>query len=349
MLDEKKLMELGIRIYNDKMITKKDEKGNEIFSDEKDIRTLCEKVFGDGSVTPDPSMLHQFNNILVKTADVVAEPTIKEMLSILANFQKVKVNTTVIYDIPQIKNRPVLMFSARGATADLIRLGQDTKKQAAQKQVFTFGAYYNPLDFVEDSVKAFKDTVNDIAEEKIKRYFALVRQCIDKAVDTDKIPKANNLIGANLTLANYRKLENRFIRMGGKPILVADAELIDSLAQQFATNPEMSKYLTDPLANELRESLNISKFSRTSAFNINNPYIDENCTKTQYPINEGFIFAGAMKGKKPVYVTEYGGLRQTTERETNTKRVKLQIDFEADVTLMYGGYIGKVKDSALTL
>lgn len=345
MLDEKKLINLGVKVYNEKTDMKFDEdKKQYIACDEGYVKQLCEKVFGDGSLNPDPSMLHQFNNVLVQTADHVVEPVVTEMLNALANYKAVAPNATVIYDVPQLKNRPVIMYSAVGSTADLVRINQDAKKVPAQRRVHTFGVYYNPLDFVTDSVNTFNKTINDLAEEKIRRYFGLVMQCIDKAVGGD-IPAKNSLSNANITIADYRALENRFIRWGGKPVLMADALLIDKLASQLVQTT--NNYRTDKLADELRGALQITDFSRTTAININNPFIDMDGEKTQYPVNKGYIFAGALNGKKPVQITEFGGMRQTSEFETSTKRIKLQIDFEADVTLLYGRLIGVVKDTSI--
>jgi hypothetical protein len=346
MLNENKLAQIGIKVYNEKADMILDEKTNKyIASDEGYIKQLCEKTFGDGSLNADPSMLHQFNNILVKTADYVIEPTITEMLNTMANFQSVDVTATVIYDVPQLVNRPKIMYSAVGSTADLIRMSQDTKKIPAQRRVHTFAVYYNPLDFVTDSVKTFNDTINQLAEEKLRRYFGLVMQCIDKAVASHDIPVKNNLKASNITIGDYRKLENRFIRWGGKPVLVADATLIDALASQLVQTT--SQYRSEALADELRGALQITNFSRTTAVNINNPFIDMAGTKTQYPEGTGYIFAGSLAGKKPIQITEFGGMRQTSEQNNTDKRIKMQIDWEADVSLLFGRLMGVVKDDAI--
>ena len=346
MLDENKLVQLGIKVYNEKADMTLDEKTNKYTAcDDGYIKQLCQKTFGDGSLNPDPSMLHQFNNILVKTADYVVEPTVTEMLNTMANFQAVDVTTTVIYDVPQLINRPKIMYSAVGSTADLIRMSQDTKKVPAQRRVHTFALYYNPLDFVTDSVKTFNDTINMLAEEKLRRYFGLVMQCIDKAVASHDIPAKNNLKTSNITMGDYRKLENRFIRWGGKPVLIADATLIDALASQLVQTT--SQYRSESYADELREAMQITNFSRTTAVNINNPFIDKAGDKTQYPEGTGYIFAGSISGKKPVQITEFGGMRQTSEQNNTDKRIKMQVDWEADVTLLFGRLIGVVKDDAI--
>ena len=346
-LDENKLVKVGVMVCNEKAdVTYDNETKKYIATDNGYIKQLCEKVFGDGSTNPDPSMLHQFNNILVKTADNIVEPTVKEMLSALANYQTVPVTATVFYDIPLLKNRPRIMYTAVGSTADLVRIDQNEEKKMAIRRVHSFATYYNPLDFVTDSVNTFNETINNLAEEKVRRYYNLVMQCIDKAVGGD-IPLKNSLQQSNITIKDYRSLEDRFIRWGGKPVLIADSILINHLANQLTQTT--SDYRSNNLADELREALQITNFSRTTAINMNNPFIDMNGTKTEYPVNKGYIFAGALQGKKPVQITEFGGMRQTSEVETSAKRIKLQIDFEADVTLLYGRLIGVVEDESLSL
>jgi hypothetical protein len=52
--DSKKLKGLFQRVYENKMV--KDVESNT--DDDRDIREYCSKVFGNGSKTPDPSLLH---------------------------------------------------------------------------------------------------------------------------------------------------------------------------------------------------------------------------------------------------------------------------------------------------
>ena len=135
-LDENKLVKVGVMVCNEKAdVTYDNETKKYIATDNGYIKQLCEKVFGDGSTNPDPSMLHQFNNILVKTADNIVEPTVKEMLSALANYQTVPVTATVFYDIPLLKNRPRIMYTAVGSTADLVRIDQNEQKKMAIRTV----------------------------------------------------------------------------------------------------------------------------------------------------------------------------------------------------------------------
>ena len=346
MLDVTKLVQLGINVYNEKKDMVLDEATNKyVAANEGDIKALCERVFGDGTLTPDPSMLHSFNNILVQTADAVAEPTVKEVVSLLADYKTVKPGETVVWDVPQTENKPFYVFSATGATADLVRITQEKKFIPAIKSHFDFGIYYNTLDFVQDSVDQFNRTINNLAEAKIKTYYKAMIRVIDKAIATGDIPAKNNLLGSGLTLADFKQKERRFTRWGGRPILVADQDLIQELADQEVQVNSPDR--TSELVNERRELLQIQKVSKTICMNLNNPYIDMAGTKTQFPINTGYMLAGALNGKKPIQIAEYGGMKQDRIQDGITGRVSLQVSFDAAVNLIYGRLIGKVFDEAL--
>lgn len=79
-LDTVKIKGLFSRVLNNKMDG----------TDQADIQTYIKKVFGDGGTTPDPSMLHQFNNLVVEQADEIAKPKVTQLLSLLANVQQEK-------------------------------------------------------------------------------------------------------------------------------------------------------------------------------------------------------------------------------------------------------------------
>lgn len=70
-LDTVKIKGLFSRVLNNKMDG----------TDQADIQTYIKKVFGDGGTTPDPSMLHQFNNLVVEQADEIAKPKVTQLLS----------------------------------------------------------------------------------------------------------------------------------------------------------------------------------------------------------------------------------------------------------------------------
>lgn len=347
-LSEKKLIEMGKRIYNNKMIEQKNEKGEIIVSDVNDIKELCQRVFGDGSSTPDPSLLHQFNNIIVKTADQVAEPKIDEIMTILAQYEKANPGDVKMYELPK-ENKVKVLWTALGSGVDLVRISPEITRKPAVPQAFTFGAYYEPIDFVKNSVAAFNDAVNKVAEAKIQKYYDIIREVASAAIAQGDIPKNNIKNGTNLTLNDFRKVESVMIRLGGRPTFVGDSLLIDHFANQQVTDPVFKELLYDDKKKELMGELYARAISKTIAVNLTNPFIDNDNSKVALPVNEGYIFAGTMSGKKPFYITEYGGIRQYTEQDAETERIKLKIVFEADVTLMYGRQIGKITDDSIQL
>ena len=79
--DDKKLKGLFSRVYNNKMI-----EGEEA-NDRVDLVEYSKKVFGEGGSNPDPSLLHQFNNLVVQQADEIAKPKVTDMIGLLANVQ----------------------------------------------------------------------------------------------------------------------------------------------------------------------------------------------------------------------------------------------------------------------
>ncbi|EQC1535402.1 hypothetical protein ACY1J9_001233 [Clostridium botulinum] len=344
-----KLIDLGQRVYNGKMIEEKDKDGNITLSDEKDINALCQKVFNDGSVTPDPSLLHNFNNIIVRLADEVAQPRVNEFMSILANYQKANRGDVVLYKT-QPKDKVDWAWSALGAGVDFIRISPNTKQIPAIGKPMQFGAYYEPLDMVKNSVEAFRKAVNDLADAKVEFFYKKVMEVIRQAVADAVIPTKQIKTAANIPLKEYRDLENRMIRLsGGRPILVGDFLLINHFADQQATDGVYSKLITDEVKDSLLSDLKITAFSRTVAFDINNPWIDLKNEKVRFDPSEGFMFAGGTKNQSPINITEFGQMRQDTRSTFEDERVLLKVTLEADITLISGRNIGYIKDDSVTI
>lgn len=346
MADIKKLLDLGLRVYNNKMIVEKNENGEIITSDEMEIKEICEKTFGDGTITPSPERLHVFNNILVKTADVIAKPKVDQILNMFTQFQTAQIGDTVVYELPK-DNKPKILWTALGSGVDLVRLTPDKTRKVAQPQALTFGAYYEPISFVRNAVEEFKNAVNRIAEAKVEMYFKKVMELINASVTAGDIPANNCKAGTNLSLADFKKVENVMIRLGGRPVFVADSALINHFADQVTT--VQKDLLTDDLRAMLREDLTMSKISKSIAINLINPYTDEANSKVEFSVKEGYVFAGSVAGQKPFAITEYGATRQYSEMDAETERVKLKLVVEADITLLNGRYIGRIKDDSIVL
>lgn len=338
--DSTKLKGLFSRVHNNKMIEDK-EKG---LFDEKDIKAYVKKVFNDGGSTPDPSLLHQFNTLVVETADEIAKPMVTNMLGYFANVDQKPRGQIVQINIPK-KNKAKVIWSANGSGVDLVRVaGQD--KTLAVPGTFSTGFYYEPIDLVTDTVAAFRELVNDIANAKVRLYLDEIYKLVDAAIASRKIPTANVADGSGLTTADYNKVASTLQRYGGRPVFVADTLLIDHFAQDKAgSQPEL---VPENVKEELYTSLNITNIGRTTAVNLTNPFTDETNTKTELPVNRGYMFAGSVS-QKPLSVIEYGGMRQFTEQNPEDERVKIKLVQEASVKFLFGEAIGVLEDDAITL
>jgi hypothetical protein len=331
-LDTNKLKGLFNRVYNNKMEEK----------DGNDITEFSKRVFGNGSFNPDPSMLHQFNNLVVQQADEIAKPLVTDMIGVLATVKTAQRDQVVKYEIPT-KNKAKVRWSANGSGVDLVRV-EGKKFEVAVPRSFSTGFYYEPFGMITDAVGNFKKLVDDVANAKIRLYFEQVSKLVSAAVASGDIPAANVLSGSNLTLAQYNKLASVLGRYGGRPVFVGDSLMIDFFAQQ-QTGAAHKDLLTDRVREDLLRELNITQIGRTDALNLVNPFITEDNNKTELPVNIGYMLAGSNI-QKPFVVTEFGGLRQMTEQDIEDERIKMKLVQDADIQLIFGEAVGYVKEDA---
>lgn len=332
-LDTVKLKGLFSRVYNNKM-----EK-----EDSVDIKAYITKVFGDGSVNPDPSALHQFNTLVVQTADEIAKPAVTNLLSLFANVDSETRGNIKEIRIPQ-KNKAKVVWSATGSGVDLVRV-EGRKSIFAVPQHLSTGFYYEPLDLVRESEEYFRKLVNGVADAKIKLYLDKINELTATAITSGKIPASNVKSGSGVTLAQYNKLASVLQRYGGRPVFVADTLLIDYFAMQQATDSTYKNLLSDKIKEELLTSLNPSTIGRTTAINLVNPFTDETNSKVELAINKGYMFAGSVE-QKPFSIVEYGGLRQMTETDIEDERVKIKITQDAAINLVFGEAIGLIEEQS---
>lgn len=337
---DKEILQLFDRVYNNKMIV------TDEMNDEKDLKTYCEKVFGSGEFNPDPSALHQFNNLVVKKADEIAKPMITDIIGLLANYQTEKRGNVIEFTLPS-KKKARFVWSANGVGVDFIRVAGKTKEVAVPR-TFSTGFYYEPDDLVQDSVTAFNDLVNNLAEAKINLYLKEINKIIAAAKTAQKIPTKNVKEGSNVTLAEYTAIASTLARYGGRPLFIADTLLIDKIALQQSTTNGVSNLLTDKYKIELLHELNITNIGRTDAMNLVNPFIDDTNSSTELPVNVGYMLAGEGR-LKPFAVVEYGGMRQTTQTDFETGRVMMKIFQDASINLVFASTIGFIKDEAVTV
>lgn len=338
---EQEILSLFDRVYNNKMIE------TEEINDEKDLKEYCTRVFGNGEFNPDPSALHQFNNLVTKKADEIAKPMVTDIVGLLANHQTQKRGDVIEFTLPT-QRKARFVWSANGVGVDLIRVS-GKKKEVAVPRTFSTGFYYEPEDLVQDSVTAFNDLVNNLAEAKVNLYLKEINKLIGAAITSQKIPAKNVKEGSNITLADYNGIASVLGRFGGRPLFIADTLLIDSIAQQQAlTSNNAANLLTEKYKNELLHALNITTIGRTEALNLSNPFIDDANSVTELPVNRGYMLAGEGR-LKPFSVVEYGGMRQTTETDFETERVMMKVFQDASINLVFANTIGVISDDAIVL
>lgn len=330
---ETKLQELFQRVLNEKTTS---------VEDSGDIKEYITKVFGNGSVTPDPSMLHQFNNLIVKEADKIAKPKVSKISDLLATFVQRERGDIYQYTIPQDRKAKVV-WAALGTGVDLVRVDR-RKSKVATPEHFQTGFTYEPLDLVKESVDNFRKLIDDVSEAKVRLYMQQISKLMQAAISSSLIPAANVKTGNNLTLADYNKIASTLQRYGGRPVFTADTLLIDYFAQQQATGT-YKDLLTDNLREELRTALNPTSIGRTTAVNLVNPFLDETNSSVELPVNEGYMVAGSVS-QKPFIIVEYGGMRQFTETDADLERVKMKIAQEAAIELLFGEAIGFIREDA---
>ncbi|AKO91915.1 hypothetical protein BEH_07250 [Priestia filamentosa] len=331
-LSTDKLRGLFSRVIDDKMEEK----------DSQHIREFATRVFGTGEFNPDPSLLHQFNNLVVQKADEIAKPIVTNMIGIFASTKNARRDQVIKYEIPT-KNKAKVRWSANGSGVDLVRV-EGKKFDVAVPKTFTTGFYYEPFGMVEDAEASIRTLTQDIANAKVRLYLDAIAQLTATATASGEIPTANILSGDNLALADYNKLASTLGRYGGRPLFVADTLLIDHFAMQQATDATYKNLLTDNIREELLTSLNPSTIGRSDAFNLVNPFTDERNSKVELPVNKGYMFAGGGT-QKPFVLTEFGGLRQMTEQDIEDERIKIKLAQDADIQLIYGQAIGVVTEN----
>lgn len=339
--NDEKILGLMRRVNNSELIETEEQ------NDALDIKEYCQKVFGDGGQNPEPVLLNQFNNLVIKIGEEVAKPRVTSLFDLFATNQTSPRDQLVKIDIPKAFKATV-QWSANGSGVDMTRIEGKTST-IATPETFSTGFYYEPLDLVRDSETNFRMLVNKVADAKVDLFMKEITGLFNEAIASGIIPDKNVLSGANLDIKDYNKLGSVLARYGGRPIFVADSLLIDHFAMQQATDTTIKGLLTEDVKADLLTSLNPSAIGRTTAVNLVNPFIDNANTKTELPVNIGYMLAGGVS-QKPFSVVEYGGLRQLTEQDIEDERIKVKIYQDASITMLFGHNLGYVKeDSAVTL
>ncbi len=354
-MDFTKIVELGKRIYNNKMLEKRDEQGNIVLSDEEAIKSLVEQTFTNDGEIKNLEQFRVFNKLIVETAETEAKPRIEPILNYVADYQIVGRYDKVVYEVPK-QAKISMALTATGAGVDFKRVSPGQKKQPAKAETHQFGAYYNISEMISDPVNEFKNAVNYVVEYKVKYFFNKIMELTNKAKTIGTIPSDQILENANIDVMDYRnKLENRLLRYGNgaRPIMIADRNLIDSLAVKQATvnlgvPGKEGLLLTNELRNSLLRDVEITQIMRTTAIPTDNPFTNDTNSKVDLPVNEGLVIAGG--NKSPFKIREFGGMRVAQGLpDIEDERVNMKIDFKVDITLLLGQAMGYIKDTSVTL
>jgi hypothetical protein len=353
MADLTKMLELGKRIYNNKLIEKKDESGNTILSDEEAIKTLCAKVFTKNGEINSIEELRAFNALIVEVANTEAKGNYEQVINLVSDYKTVGRYDVVSYKIP--KNSKVTMaLSASASGVDFQKIPSRATKILAKPDQMQFGVQYSIEEMINDPVNAFRNAVNLVMEFKTKYIFNKIMAVTKVAKDAAKIPIGQISEVANIGFADFRKIENKLLRYGRgvKPIMIADRNFIDALALKQGTDPIVASgatyYLTDDLRNSLLRDTNIEQVSKTICIATDNPFTDDANSKVDLPVSEALVLAGG--DKSPFMIREYGAMRTAQDMPSIEKeQVLMKCDFKLDVTLLLGQAISYIYDSSVTL
>lgn len=340
--DTSKTMGLMTRVHNNKMEFNK-EKG---IDDEKAIKALCNTVFGDGGVTPDPTTLHQFNNIVVKVADEIAQPDLESLLDYFANWETVSADTQMVeYNRPH----PVglkFKWTATGSNVALKRVEAGEVDYVKIENIQT-GISYNPLTKSETCVENFRALVNDIAAAKIRLVYDKVMALIAAGVKAGgAIPEAQVVDKSGSTTADFNKVANIIARRtGGRPIFVADRVLINYFAEKVqADTPSI-------LVNDIKDDMynyELTNLRTADAVPLVNNFTSEDGVATEFPVNRGYLLGSSGSSRKAFEVVLAGGLVQHTENEFIHGRVKMAIRQGLGIDMLTGNAIGYIEEDSIT-
>lgn len=352
--DYSKMLEMSKRIYNNKILEIKDDQGNITLSDEDAIKALVSQTFDKDGGIRNLEQLRIFNKLIVETAESEAEPKIKPIIDLVSDYKKVGRYDKVIYEIPK-KARISIALTATGAGVDFVRISPSQKKLPAKPETHQFGVYYQIDKMISDPVNEYRNAVNYVVDTKVKYVFNKIMEIINVAKTVGDIPTAQVLEQAGIDIMDYRAIENILLRYGkgARPVMIADRNLIDSLAIKQATlnlgvDGKEGILLTDDLRKQLLRDIDIVQILRTTAIPTDNPFVDDTNTKVDLPVNEGIVVAGG--DKSPFVVREFGAMRVAEGYpDIEDERVNMKIDFRIDITLLLGQALAYIKDTEVKL
>lgn len=318
-------------------------------TDEATFKAYMKETFGKGTL-PSQHELQQFNNVIVREAQILAQQKATDILSLLADVERVAEPAAFQYNIPA-EFKAKWLWSADGVSVEHVRIEGKQVRYVTPKKYST-GMYYEVDSLSKGDVEHFRLLIDKAADALVELKFELITRLFRTAVAQNRIPLQNRLTGNNLTFEQYSKFASRFARFGGRPLFFADTALVDHFALQLAQTPVYQDLLVDERRKEYLEALNITTIGRTTAVNLVNPWLVNTIgtanESTVLPINEGYMFAGGM-GYKPIKLVEFGGVTQYSEFDKDLKRVEVDMFVELGVDFLAGETVGYVKDDSITL
>ena len=342
-----KMLELGKRVYNNKMTTTTDEAGKTILSDEEAIKALCSKVFDGNGGYRNFEDFRSFNKLIVEVADFEAQANVQQILDAISDYSKVGRYDTKVYDVNK-QSKISMALSASASGVDFVRIPANKTQVTAVPQTHQFGVQYSIDRMITDPVNEFRNAVNYVQEYKVKYIFKKVMETVRAASLSGKIPATQVHDASNMTLAQYRTIEGKLLRYGKnvKPILIADINFIAALAEKQGNTSNI--WLTEELRASLLHDVNIEQISRSIAIATDNPFTDEANSKVDLDPAEALLLAGGTKS--PFRITEFGELRQASDMPSIEKEtVFMKIDMRLDVTLLVGSAMAYLHDDSVIL
>ena len=336
--------DMMLRVYNNKCVVTDVE--NNIKGDEEIITELCGKVFGDGSVTPNPALLHDFNNIVVRVADEVSRPDIEQLLKWFANYQNVPADTQMVMYTHEHPKYLKFKWSADGSEPILRRVEEGRQDYITISNIQT-GISYNPLTLNSNCVENFRALVGQVANAKVQLVYETIMHMIQKAVTApqSQIPAQQIVKGSNVTTADFNKVANMVgRRTASKPIFIADTVFIDHLAEQIET--KNFNIIADSRKEDFY-SYNVTDLRTASAVPMVNNFTTLSGVETQFPVNTGYMVGGAGNARKPFEVALAGGLTQITETEAIEGRIKMTIRQKIGIDFLAGYNLAVITDDSL--
>jgi len=348
-----KLLELGKRVYCNKMTDEKDANGVVLMSDEGAIKALCAKVFTSNGEVNSMEELRSFNRLIVEVAEDMAKANFEQVINLVADYQTVGRYDIVSYKVNKL-SKVSMALSASATGVDFVKIPSKSTKTLARPEQYQFGVQYSIEEMISDPVNAFRNAVNLIMEWKVKFIFNKIMAITKVAKTAGKIPAKQVSEIAGLSLAGYRTLEGSLLRYGRgvKPVMIADINFINALAEKQATAPIVAAgttyYLTDAMRESLLKEINIEQVSKTICIATENPFVDDMNSKVDLPVSEALVLAGGIKS--PFMIREYGAMRTAQDMPSIEKeQVLVKIDIKLDVTLLLSSAIAYIVDTAVVL